>query len=115
MSKLSEERLKEADHSRMRDKSGATFVLVEDSRPTRLNLRRYRRGIATGLVIATAFLLGGLFMAPLWASGRLDVMTWIERVIHDWPTKTPEARAAVGGFDDMEECTSRRSLRASGF
>ncbi len=63
MSRLSEERLKEADHSRMRDESGATFVLVEengeptivpfllpDSRPTRLNLLRDRSGIATGLV-----------------------------------------------------------------
>ncbi len=128
MSRLSEERLKEADHSRMRDESAATLVPVEedgeptlvpfllpDSRPTRLNLLRDRSGIATGLVVATAFLLGGAVLAPLWASGRLDVMTWIERVIHDLPTKTPEARAAVGGFDDMEQCPSRRSLRASGF
>ncbi len=94
MSRLSEERLKEADHSRMRDESAATLVRVEEdgeptivpfllpeSRPTRLNLLRYRRGIATGLVIATAFLLGGAVLAPLWASGRLDVLAWIERVI----------------------------------
>ncbi len=94
MSRLSEERLKEADHSRMRDESGATLVPVEEdgeltivpfilsnSRPTRQNLLRYRRGMATGLVIFTAFLLGGAVLAPLWASGRLDVMTWIEQVI----------------------------------
>ena len=92
MSKLSEERLKEADDSRMRDESGATLVPVDEGLvmppivmpeplPTSLNLRRYARGFGIGLVIATAFLLGGLFMAPLWASGRLDVMTWIERVI----------------------------------
>ncbi len=91
---------KEADRNRMRDESRATFVLVEeeeeeladeelamiplvlpDPLPTRLNLRRYAPGIGIGLVIATAFLLGGLFMAPLWASGPLNVMTWIERVI----------------------------------
>ena len=92
MSRLSEERLKEADHSRMRDESGATLVPVDgelvmppivmpEPLPAGLNLRRYARGIGIGLVIATAFLLGGLFMAPLWASSRLDVMTWIERVI----------------------------------
>ena len=92
MSRLSEERLKEADHSRMRDESGATLVPVEedgftipfllaDRRPTRQNLLRYRRGLATGLVIFTAFLLGGAVLAPLWASGRLDVLSWIVQVI----------------------------------
>ena len=90
MSRLSEERMKEADHSRMRDESGATLVPVEedgeltivpfllaDRRPTRQNLLRYRRGMATGLVIFTAFLLGGAVLAPLWASGR----SWIEQVL----------------------------------
>ena len=55
--------------------------LLSNSRPTRQNLLRYWRGMATGLVIFTAFLLGGAVLAPLWASGRLDVMAWIERVI----------------------------------
>ncbi len=80
---LSEERLKEADHSRMRDESWATLppLVMPRPLPAGLNLRRYAPGIGIGLVIATAFLLGGLFMAPLWASGSLDVMTWIQRVI----------------------------------
>ena len=54
--------------------------ILSNSRPTRQNLLRYRRGVVTGLVIATAFLLGGAVLAPLWASGRLDVLSWI-RVI----------------------------------
>ncbi len=104
MSRLSEERLKEADHSRMRDESRFTLVPVDEELvmpplvpvdeelvmpplvmpeplPAGLNLRRYAPGIGIGLVIATAFLLGGAVLAPLWASGGLDVMTWIERVI----------------------------------
>ena len=51
--------------------------ILSNSRPTRQNLLRYRRGVVTGLVIATAFLLGGAVLAPLWASGR----SWIESVI----------------------------------
>jgi len=94
MRRLSEERLKEADHTRMRDESRFTLVPIEedselaivtfllpDRRPTRQNLLRYRRGMATSLVIFTAFLLGGAVLAPLWASSRLDVLSWIERVI----------------------------------
>jgi len=56
-------------------------ILLPEPLPAGLNLRRYARGLGIGLVIATAYLLGGLFMAPVWASSRLDVMTWIERVI----------------------------------
>ncbi len=55
--------------------------ILSDRRPTRQNLLRYWPGMATGLVIFTAFLLGGAVLAPLWASGRLDVLSWIERVI----------------------------------
>ncbi len=47
--------------------------LLSNSRPTRQNLLRYWRGMATGLVIFTAFLLGGAVLVPL-------VLSWI-RVI----------------------------------
>ena len=92
MRRLSEERLKEADHGRVGDESRFTLVpidaelvmppfLLPEPLPAGLNLRRYARGLGIGLVIATAFLLGGAVLAPLWASSRLDVVTWIERVI----------------------------------
>ena len=81
MSRLSEERLKEADHSRMRDESRFTLVPVDEELvmpplvmpeplPAGLNLRRYAPGIGIGLVIATAFLLGGAVLAPLWDEGE---------------------------------------------
>ena len=99
MSRFSEE-LKEADHSRMRDESGATLVPVEedgeltavpfllsDSRPTRLNLLRHRRGIATGLVIATASLLLGAVLATWKLSPRNDALqsNFAERPVPDRP------------------------------